>query len=130
MKRKVSSSLRFTEENVQKFALELYGIDVTARQLVSEMDQNFHLKDDIIGDARGMGLFPSIELVLDRQTLAPAAEQATEIIERMKGQGILLGIDGPLANMLKIKPPLVFSEANADVLVSTLDKIVAELKEQ
>ena len=130
MKRKVSSSLRFTEENVRKFALELYSIDATARQLVSEIDQNFHLKHEIIGDVRGMGLFLGIELVLDQRTLAPAEEQATEIIERTKDQGILLSIDGPLANVLKIKPPLVFSEANADVLVSTLGKIVAELKEQ
>ena len=46
MIRKVSSSYRFTEEDVRKFVLELYGIDATVRQLVSEMDQNFHLKDE------------------------------------------------------------------------------------
>ena len=45
MRRKVSSSYRFSEEDVRKFALGFYGVDATVRQLVSEMDQNFHLKD-------------------------------------------------------------------------------------
>ena len=44
----------------------------------------------------------------------------------MKEHGILLSIDGPLHNVLKLKPPLVFNEENADFLVSTLDQILAE----
>jgi 4-aminobutyrate aminotransferase-like enzyme len=39
---------------------------------------------------------------------------------------MLLSTDGPLHNVLKIKPPLVFSEANADALVAALDEILAE----
>ena len=80
----------------------------------------------LIGDVRGLGLFVGIELVLDRQTLAPAARQASYIANRMKERGILLSTDGPLHNVLKIKPPLVFTEANADHLVSTLDDILRE----
>lgn len=83
-------------------------------------------KYPLIGDVRGLGLFIGIELVLDRATLAPAAAQAGYIIERMKEHGILISTDGPLHNVLKIKPPLVFSEENADFFVSTLDKILAE----
>ncbi len=85
-------------------------------------------KHEIIGDVRGLGLFLGVELVLNRQTLEPAASQAIEIIERMKDGGILLSIDGILANVLKIKPPLIFSEANVDSLVSTLDRVLDELK--
>jgi 4-aminobutyrate aminotransferase-like enzyme len=44
----------------------------------------------------------------------------------MKQRGILLSTDGPFHNVIKIKPPLVFTEANADFLVSTLGKILAE----
>jgi len=44
----------------------------------------------------------------------------------MKEEGILISVDGPLHNVLKIKPPLVFTEANADILVSTLDRILSE----
>jgi len=84
------------------------------------------VKHQLIGDVRGMGLFIGVELVLNRETLAPAAKQASYIIERMKEQGILTSIDGPLHNVVKIKPPLVFTEANADYLVETLDKILGE----
>lgn len=83
-------------------------------------------KHPIIGDVRGMGLFIGVELVLDRETLAPAAAQATYIVNRMRDRGILMSTDGPLHNVLKIKPPLVFSEQNADFLVATLDEILAE----
>ena len=80
----------------------------------------------LIGDVRGLGLFIGVELVRDRETLAPAAEEARYIIERLKEEGILLSIDGPLHNVLKFKPPLVFSREDADFLVRTLDKVLHE----
>jgi 4-aminobutyrate aminotransferase-like enzyme/Ser/Thr protein kinase RdoA (MazF antagonist) len=83
-------------------------------------------KHRIIGDVRGLGLFVGVELVLDRETLAPAAAQASYVVNRMRDRGILMSTDGPLHNVLKIKPPLVFSEANAETLVAVLDDILAE----
>ncbi len=80
----------------------------------------------IIGDVRGLGLFIGVELVLDREKLAPAPDQAAYIIERMKERGILLSTEGPLHNVIKIKPPIVFSKFNADALVRTLDMILGE----
>lgn len=83
-------------------------------------------KHEIIGDVRGRGLFLGIELVRSRETLEPAADAARYIVNRMKERRILLSTDGPLHNVLKIKPPLVFSEADADRLVETLDRVLAE----
>jgi 4-aminobutyrate aminotransferase-like enzyme len=83
-------------------------------------------KHPLIGDVRGLGLFVGIELVLDRATLAPAAAQAAYIANRMREHAILLSTDGPFHNVLKIKPPLVFTAANADFLVSTLDELLTE----
>jgi 4-aminobutyrate aminotransferase-like enzyme/Ser/Thr protein kinase RdoA (MazF antagonist) len=83
-------------------------------------------KHTLIGDVRGLGLFVGIELVLDRETLAPAPAQASYIANRMRERGILLSTDGPLHNVLKIKPPMVFTEENADFLVGTLDEILGE----
>ena len=80
----------------------------------------------IIGDVRGRGLFLGVELVLDRETLEPAAAQAAYVVNRLRECGLLMSTDGPLHNVLKIKPPLVFTEANADLLVRTLDAILAE----
>ncbi len=79
---------------------------------------------DAIGDVRGMGLFLGVELVTDRETQAPATALAKYVIEDMKSRGILLSTDGPFDNVLKIKPPLVFSQLNADLLVKTLDEVL------
>jgi 4-aminobutyrate aminotransferase-like enzyme/Ser/Thr protein kinase RdoA (MazF antagonist) len=86
------------------------------------------LKDrhPILGDVRGRGLFLGIELVRDRLTLEPAAEEAAYVVERMKDLGILLSTDGPLHDVIKMKPPLAFSESDADRLVSALDDVLGE----
>ena len=75
---------------------------------------------------RGLGLFLGIELVRDRETLEPAAAEAAYVVERMRDHGILLSTDGPLHNVLKMKPPLVFSEADADRVVAAYDRVLGE----
>ncbi|MCF8040109.1 MAG: aminotransferase class III-fold pyridoxal phosphate-dependent enzyme, partial [Desulfohalobiaceae bacterium] len=80
----------------------------------------------IIGHVRGLGLFLGVELVRDRETLEPATLEAEYIINRLKGHGILLSTDGPLDNVLKIKPPLVFDRDDADYLIRCLDKVLRE----
>ncbi|MBI4478369.1 MAG: aminotransferase class III-fold pyridoxal phosphate-dependent enzyme, partial [Acidobacteria bacterium] len=84
----------------------------------------------IVGDVRGRGLFAGIELVADRETRAPAARQASYVINRMRDRGILVSTDGPLHNVIKVKPPLVFSPADADRLIETLDTILHETPAQ
>jgi len=80
----------------------------------------------LIGDVRGLGLYVGVELVTDRRTLEPAAAHADYIINRMKDHGILISTDGPLHNVLKMKPPLVFTEQNADDVVRALDQVLGE----
>jgi len=67
-----------------------------------------------------------VELVLDRATLEPAPRQAAYVIERMRERGILLSTDGPLHNVLKIKPPLVLTESDVDRVLETLDAVLRE----
>ena len=71
-----------------------------------------------------MGLFLGVELVTNRETQEPATALAKQVIEDMKSRGILLSTDGPFDNVLKIKPPMVFTEENADRLVETLDEVL------
>jgi 4-aminobutyrate aminotransferase-like enzyme/Ser/Thr protein kinase RdoA (MazF antagonist) len=78
----------------------------------------------IIGDVRGQGLFLGIELV--DKDMDPLAIQADYLVNRMKDHGILMSTDGPGYNVLKIKPPIVFSIENAKTLVFYLQKILAE----
>jgi len=82
----------------------------------------------LVGDVRGRGLFLGLELVRDRQTLAPAPRHATYVVERMKERGILLSTEGPLHTVVKMKPPLVFSEDDADVVVRALDEVLGEVE--
>ena len=81
----------------------------------------------IVGDVRGSGLFLGIELVRDRETLAPAAEEASETVNRLREDGVLIGTDGPYHNVLKIRPPMPFNVDDADVLAERLDKALAAL---
>ncbi len=80
----------------------------------------------LVGDVRGLGLYAGVELVVDRHTLEPAPDHASYIINRMRDHGILLSTDGPLHNVIKFKPPMVFSRENVDRVVKVLEKILQE----
>jgi 4-aminobutyrate aminotransferase-like enzyme/Ser/Thr protein kinase RdoA (MazF antagonist) len=80
----------------------------------------------LIGDVRGSGLFLGVDFVRDPATREPAPDEASYIVNRLRDLGILTGTDGPHHNVIKLRPPLVFSEADADLLVSTLDSILSE----
>jgi len=75
----------------------------------------------IVGDVRGSGFFIGVELVKDRETLEPATGEATDVVNRMRERGILLGTDGPFENVLKIRPPMPFSLEDARVFICELD---------
>jgi len=81
---------------------------------------------EIIGDVRGPGLFIGFELVKDRITKEPATLQANYFANRMRDKGILMSTDGPYDNVLKIKPPIVFSKANADFLLESIQSVLRE----
>lgn len=81
-------------------------------------------KYPIIGDVRGEGLFLGLELVDDACT--PLPEQTDYLANRMKEHRILMSVAGSQYNVLKIKPPMVFSLNNANELIDCLAKIFAE----
>jgi len=76
-------------------------------------------RDARIGDVRGAGLFVGVELVDDTRK-TPATALAQHVVNTMRREGVLLNATGPHANILKIRPPMVFSEAQADLLADTL----------
>jgi len=81
----------------------------------------------LIGEVRGAGLFIGVELVRDRSTLEPAAKETTAVANRMRELGVLVGIEGPCSNVLKIRPPLVFDENHALQFTDALDRALREL---
>jgi 4-aminobutyrate aminotransferase-like enzyme len=80
----------------------------------------------IAGDARGSGLFLGLELVRDRATLEPADREASYVVNRLRDEGVLAGTDGPYHNVIKIRPPMPFARADADLVLARLDEILGE----
>jgi 4-aminobutyrate aminotransferase-like enzyme len=72
----------------------------------------------IITDVRGAGLFLGVELA--------TGDAASYVVNRLRDRGILAGTDGPLHNVIKLRPPLIFSESDADFLVKVLGEIISE----
>ena len=81
-----------------------------------------------MGTCGGTGLFIGAELVKDPETLEPAREEANHIVQYMRDNGVLLSTDGPLENVLKLKPPMVFKKAEADIFLRKLDEAFQSLE--
>ena len=107
------------EEGLQANALRI------GRLLINEFTR-LHQRRALIGDVRGSGLFLGLDLVQSRETRAPAPAQASYVVNRLREEGILTGTDGPHHNVIKLRPPLIFSESDADHLCVTLDRILLE----
>ena len=82
---------------------------------------------DAIGDVRGHGLFIGVEMVSDRSAKTPDPAMAAEVSNRLKDKGFLTAPAGANGNVVKIRPPLVFSQADAEAFLEAFDATVAEL---
>ncbi|HEY9262964.1 aminotransferase class III-fold pyridoxal phosphate-dependent enzyme [Chitinophaga sp.] len=108
------------EEEMQQHALETGEHFLAGLRVLMD-------KHPIIGDVRGHGLFIGAELVRNRDTQEPAVPEIDVVVEKMKERGFLISTDGPLHNVLKIKPPMVFNKENADAFLAHLDIVLGEL---
>jgi 4-aminobutyrate aminotransferase-like enzyme/Ser/Thr protein kinase RdoA (MazF antagonist) len=107
------------EENLQVHALRVGG------HLKDKLDA-LREKFPLIGDVRGSGLFLGIDLVVDRESRSPATQQASYVVNRLRECGILTGTDGPHHNVIKLRPPLVITENDADLFVAALNMVLEE----
>jgi len=78
-----------------------------------------------IGDVRGAGLSVGVEFVTSRQTKEPDSVTSLRLVNDLREEGILINALGPYRHVLKIRPPLPFSKANADQVVSTIDALLS-----
>jgi 4-aminobutyrate aminotransferase-like enzyme len=65
--------------------------------------------------------------VQDHSTRAPATGLAGDLVETLRKEAILLSTEGPGDNVLKIKPPLPFSTADADRLIDAVDRYLGKV---
>ena len=80
----------------------------------------------VMGDVRGHGLFVGVDLVRDPVTKAPDREAAADIVNALKDRGFLAGSAGALGNVLKLRPPLVLSAADADAFLAAFREVMAD----
>jgi 4-aminobutyrate aminotransferase-like enzyme len=94
------------------------GVYFTSR--LKDLQDNY----EIIGDIRGPGLMIGIELVKDRKTKEPANNITHNIVKESVADGVIFGESKfkGLGNVLKIKPPLVITESQADRVLEVFEK--------
>jgi 4-aminobutyrate aminotransferase-like enzyme len=97
------------EEKLQSHALKI------GEQLLDGL-RTLQQDHDSIRDIRGSGFFLGVEL--------PDRKIAGKIVNAMRERAILIGTDGPLHNVLKIRPPMPFSASDAEHFLTTLEHVL------
>jgi len=99
------------------------GAAITARLL--ELRDRYEL----IGDVRGPGLMIGVELVKSKKTKEPAREEAHAFVQEGLKQGVIFGESKylGLGNIVKIKPPLVITEAQVERTLEVFEAIACSL---
>jgi 4-aminobutyrate aminotransferase len=82
----------------------------------------------LVGEVRGRGLMIGLELVSDAEK-TPAAAAAGEVKKRCREAGMLIGVGGTYANVVRLQPPLVLTEDEAARIVDTLSKVLREVNQ-
>ncbi len=107
--------------------LEEEGLPAKAHHLGESMVSSLRAladRHEVIGDVRGYGLFLGVDLVTDRETRTPATKIANIVKNTMRERGVLIGVEGPHDNVLKIRPPMSFDQAAADQVIEILDGVL------
>ena len=79
-----------------------------------------------LADVRGHGLFIGMEWVRDRASRKPDPDGASAVVNCLRDKGFLIGSAGPMGNILKIRPPLVFQQEHADLFLTAFEESIQE----
>jgi 4-aminobutyrate aminotransferase-like enzyme len=93
-----------------------------------EKIRQLQARHELIAEVRGAGLFIGVELRHGGMVGTPAASESTWIVNALRERRILISTAGRHANVLKIRPPLVFGTEHADLLVQNLDRALQALR--
>jgi len=103
------------------------GAHVVGNYFRRQLEELQH-KHAPIGDVRGMGLMQALELVKDRKTKEPAPDATTQVMERARQNGLLIGKGGLYGNVLRLAPMLNTSKSDVDEATRLLDKSFSEVR--
>lgn len=110
--------------------IEKEGLQANSLKIGARLTAGFHRleeKHSLIGQVRGLGLMLGVELVKDRATKEPARDECAAVFERCKDLGLLIGKGGLYGNVLRIKPPMCLTEADADFMLEAIDEALASV---
>jgi 4-aminobutyrate aminotransferase len=111
-------------ENIEEQRLQerAYKVGNTLYRGLKDLEDRF----GVVGEVRGKGLMVGVELVKDKESKAPSADAAAVVMESCKEQGMLIGKGGLYGNVLRLSPPLIISEEDAQRAVETLEVAFGE----
>jgi 4-aminobutyrate aminotransferase-like enzyme len=121
-----SVAARATIELIEEENL-LENADVVGKYFRGKLEE-LQAKHTLIGDVRGMGLMQALELVKDRKTKEPAPEATTQVMERARQNGLLIGKGGLYGNTLRLAPMLNTTKPDVDEAIKLLDKSFSEVR--
>jgi alanine-glyoxylate transaminase/(R)-3-amino-2-methylpropionate-pyruvate transaminase len=104
--------------------MDAEGIQANAKKIGDHLlagMRDLQKKHALIGDVRGAGLMLGMELVKDRKTKEPAKAETAELVESCRESGLLVGKGGLHGNVLRIKPPMCITLADADFMLECFD---------
>jgi 4-aminobutyrate aminotransferase/(S)-3-amino-2-methylpropionate transaminase len=111
----------FNEENLLQKA-QILGKKIRERLTA------WHSRFETIGDVRGLGPMLAIELVKDRETKKPAAEEASGLVKYCIDHGVVILVCGTFNNVIRFLPPLVIADQELNKGLSVVEEGLASLQ--
>jgi alanine-glyoxylate transaminase/(R)-3-amino-2-methylpropionate-pyruvate transaminase len=106
------------------------GLQANARVVGGQLKEGMQAlqsRHQLIGDVRGMGLMLGMELVRDRATKEPAKAETLRFMEELRTLGVLVGKGGIDGNVIRIKPPMCVSAADAEFALAMFDRALGAI---
>jgi 4-aminobutyrate aminotransferase/(S)-3-amino-2-methylpropionate transaminase len=113
----------FEEENLLQKAEEL-------GQKVRNRFDAFKEQFELIGDVRGLGPMLALELVKDRETKEPAADEAKALVQACLAKGLVILACGTLGNVIRILMPLNIGDAELDKGLAIMEEGLTEISKK
>lgn len=79
----------------------------------------------ILGDVRGSGLYIGVDIVTDPESRSPDSAKALDLVEELRRRRILTSVCGSGGNVLKLRPPLVFSDSDLAWFLTEFEQALA-----
>ncbi|MEB8389394.1 aminotransferase class III-fold pyridoxal phosphate-dependent enzyme [Rhodobacteraceae bacterium KMM 6894] len=108
--------------------IEGEGLIENAREIGAYLQDGLRARAEThgcIGDVRGAGLFLGVEIVSDSAAKTPDASMTSAIVNGLREERVLISACSKTHNVLKIRPPLVFTRENADQFLAAFDRVLA-----